>query len=85
MGTQDATRKAGQRASGADAQLYMILEDITGDGSVEVFPRLRASYVNATVITNSAVGVFRLQSNIVEYGWDNLETYGLQFDAVEAI
>ena len=74
-----------QIGSGADAQLYMILEDITGDGSVEVFPRLRASYVNATVITNSAVGVFRLQSNIVEYGWDNLETYGLQFDAVEAI
>ena len=74
-----------QLGTGATSRLYMILEDQTGDGSVEVFPRLRESYSDAVVTTTGAVGVFRLRSNVVEYGWDNLETYGLQFEAIEAV
>jgi len=67
------------------ARLYQVLEDRTGNGTVEVFPNLRTSYVDELVGTNDPKGVFRLSSNVTSWSIDNASVYGISFDCVEAI
>ncbi len=77
-----------QLGSGATARLYMVLEDVTADGSgnftLNIWPNLRSSPDNdATLVVSSAVGRFRLAENVRQ--WD-LQTiiYGFSFGIVEA-
>lgn len=78
-----------QLGTGATSRLYMVLEDVTSDGSgnftLNLWPNLRSSPANdATLVVSGAVGRFRLADNIS--GWD-LSTiiYGFSFDLIEAI
>lgn len=74
-----------QIGSDADAELYQILEDITGDGTVEVFPDLRSTYSSEPFQTDDTRGVFRLANNVTSWSIDNASIYGISFDVVEAI
>lgn len=82
------TLKAGdyiQLGSGSNAKLHKVLVDQTGDGDLEIWPALRATYTDETAIFNNPKGVFRLASNVSEWSIDNSSAYGISFNAVEVI
>lgn len=88
MGDNTKTLLAGDYisvGSGANKKLYQVLEDLTGDGTVEVWPDLRTDYSSAGFATNSAEGVFRLANNVTSWSIDNAAIYGISFEVVEAI
>ena len=74
-----------QLGSGASAKLHQVLLDQDGDGSLEIWPALRSGYTSATVIFNAPKGVFRLATNITSWSINNASTYGISFEAVEAV
>ena len=74
-----------QLGSGASARLHQVLQDQTGNGTLEIWPKLRDDYTSATVIFNNAKGVFRLTNNISSWSINNSSAYGIGFEAVEAI
>lgn len=79
-----------QIGSGASARLYMNLTDVSadagGNATLYLYPRLRESPPdNAAVAYNVPQGLFRLTSNDREFDVDNALTYGIKFEAEEAI
>lgn len=74
-----------QLGTGSASRLHQVLVDQTGDGSLEIWPALRDDYTTAAVTFNSPKGVFRLSSNMTSWSINNASTYGISFDAVEAI
>ena len=86
--TMTGTLKAGdyiQLGSGSSARLHQVLIDQTGDGSLEIWPDLRSTYTDEVVTFNEAKGVFRLSTNITSWSINNASSYGISFEAVEAI
>lgn len=82
------TLKAGdyiQLGSASSARLHQVLLDQDGDGSLEIWPALRADYSSATVVFNNAKGVFRLSNNVTSWSINNASAYGISFEAVEAL
>ena len=82
------TLKAGdyiQLGSGSSARLHQVLEDQTGNGTLEIWPALRSGYTGATVTFNNPKGVFRLANNVTTWSINNASVYGISFEAVEAI
>lgn len=74
-----------QLGSGSSAKLHQVLLDQDGDGSLEIWPALRSDYTSETVIFNAPKGVFRLATNISSWSINNASTYGISFEAVEAL
>ena len=74
-----------QLGSGATAKLHQVVEDQTGDGSLEIWPALRTDYSSSTVVFNAAKGVFRLKENVSSWSINNSSSYGISFEAEEAI
>ena len=86
--TMTGTLKAGdyiQLGSGSSSRLHQVLVDQTGDGSLEIWPDLRSTYTDESVTFNNAKGVFRLSTNITSWSINNASSYGISFEAVEAI
>lgn len=86
--TMTGTLKAGdyiQLGSASTAKLHQVLVDQTGNGTLEIWPGLRADYTSASVTFNNAKGVFRLATNVSEWSINNSSAYGITFDGVEAI
>ena len=82
------TLKAGdyiQLGSSVSARLHKVLVEQTGDGSLEIWPKLRSDYTDEVAVLDSPKGVFRLTSNITEWSINNAGAYGISFEAVEAI
>ena len=82
------TLKAGdyiQLGTGSSARLYQVLQDQTGDGTLELWPNLRADYSSVTANLDSPKGVFRLKQNVTEWSINNASAYGISFEAVEVI
>ena len=82
------TLKAGdyiQLGSGSSAKLHQVLLDQDGDGTLELWPSLRSDYTSSTVTFNSPKGVFRLSTNVTSWSINNASTYGISFEAVEAV
>ena len=82
------TLKAGdyiQLGSGSSAKLHQVLQDQSGNGTLEIWPALRSTYTGATVVFNNPKGVFRLSNNVTSWSIDNASSYGISFEAVEAI
>ena len=82
------TLKAGdyiQLGGGSSAKLHQVLADQDGDGSLEIWPALRSDYTGATVVFNNPKGVFRLSTNVTSWSINNASTYGISFEAVEAL
>jgi len=80
------TLKAGdyiQLGSGSAAKLHQVLIDQTGDGNLEIWPKLRTDYTDETVIFSNPKGVFRLSSNMTSWNINSSSAYGISFEAVE--
>ena len=78
-----------QLGSGANAELYMVVDDADSDGggnaTLNIEPALRSDAVNNGVIVTSAPkGVFRLVSNITEWDANAASIYGVSF-AIEEV
>ena len=74
-----------QLGSGTTARLHKVLVDQTGSGTLEIWPALRSTYSGATVTTTDAKGVFRFNQNMSSWQISNANSYGIAFEAVEAI
>jgi hypothetical protein len=74
-----------QLGSGTTARLHKVLVDQSGSGTLEIWPALRSTYNSATVTTTNAKGVFRLNQNMSSWQISNANSYGIAFEAVEAI
>ena len=74
-----------QLGTGADARLHKVLQNQSGNGTLEIWPALRSDRSSASAVLQNAKGVFRLSSN--EQGWSSneLAKYGITFAAREAI
>lgn len=77
-----------QLGSGSAAKLHQVLLDQDGDGTIEIWPALRSDYTTeeeGAVIFNAPKGVFRLANNVTSWSINNASTYGISFEAVEAV
>ena len=82
------TLKAGdyiQIGSASDATLHKVLVDQDGDGTLEVWPKLRKDRASVAVDLTSASGVFRLASNDTAWSVDNASFFGISFGATEVV
>ena len=82
------TLKAGdyiQLGERGAAKLHQVLLDQDGDGTLEIWPSLRSDYTDETVIFDAPKGVFRLATNMTSWSINNASTYGISFEAVEAV
>ena len=79
-----------QISTGSSSRLYKVLTDTNSNGSgqatVDIWPAIRTAHAdNAAIAVASAKGLFRLQSNTVEWTINYDNSYNLQFDAVEVV
>ena len=74
-----------QLGSGSAARLHKVLIDQSGSGNLEIWPKLRDTYVSQAAIFNSPKGLFRLNQNTSQWSINNASAYGISFDAVEVI
>ena len=82
------TLKAGdyiQIGSASDATLHKVLVDQDGDGTLEVWPKLRKDRTSVTVDLTSPSGLFRLASNDTAWSVDNASFFGISFGATEVV
>ena len=82
------TLKAGdyiQIGSASDATLHKVLVDQDGDGTLEVWPKLRKDRTSVAVDLTSASGLFRLASNETAWSVDNASFFGISFGATEVV
>ena len=86
------TLKAGdyiQLGSGNNARLHQVLQDQSGDGTLEIWPSLRVNHSSKTAIfghgTTPPRGLFSLANNVTSWSINNASSYGISFEAVEVI
>ena len=79
-----------QLGNGAATQLYKVLTqvdtDATGGATLDIWPDLRSSPPdNDPVVVVNTKGRFRLKDNVQQWQINNISSYGITFDCVEAI
>lgn len=82
------TLKAGdylQLGSAGSARLHHVLQDQTGNGTLDIWPALREDYTSAAAVLDAPKGVFRLATNISAWTISTSNAYGISFEAVESI
>ena len=87
--TLDGTLLAGdyiQLGTLSESKLHVVLQDQSGNGTLEIWPALRQTYTTAeTIILDSPKGLFRLADSMTSWSIDNVSSYGISFEAVEVI
>lgn len=86
--TMTGTLKAGdyiQLGTASDATLHKVLADQSGDGTLEIWPKLRKARSSVTADLSSSSGVFRLASNETAWSVNDASFYGISFGAVEVV
>ena len=79
-----------QLGASSSAQLYKVLTQVNTDGSgaatLDIWPDLRSipGDGDAVVVANTK-GRFRLKDNVQQWQINNISSYGITFDCVEAI
>jgi hypothetical protein len=71
--------------SGASTRLHKVVQDRSGNGTIEIWPALRSSVTGASVDLTEAKGRFRLKDNITQWSINEISSYGITFDCVEAL
>lgn len=71
--------------SGASKRLYKVLQDQSGDGTLEIWPALRAAASAATADLTAATGVFRLLTNAPDWTIEGAAQYTSAFSCEEAL
>ena len=82
------TLKAGdyiQLGATSDATLHKVLVDQSGDGTLEVWPKLRRDRTGVAAVLTNASGVFRLAANETSWSVNNSSFFGISFGATEVI
>lgn len=82
------TLKAGdyiQLGASSDATLHKVLVDQSGDGTLEIWPKLRKDRSSVSAVLVKASGVFRLASNETSWSVDNASFFGISFGATEVV
>lgn len=90
--TTGATIKKGdyvQTGTGSTAHLYKALNDVTVDGTglaaLDIWPNLRTTLADDdAIVSTSALGLWRLASNVRSWDIGLAKIYGIRFVAVEA-
>jgi len=86
--TMTGTLKAGdyiQLGATSDATLHKVLADQSGDGTLEIWPKLRKDRTAVSAVLASASGVFRLAANETSWSVNNASFFGISFGAVEVV
>lgn len=73
-----------QVGTGLDSRLHTVLQDITGDGTLEIFPGLRSDLNDTVCNLTNPRGLFRLRENIASWSIDNSSRNSISFTAIEA-
>lgn len=71
--------------SGSSTRLHKVVQDRSGTGTIEIWPALRESVTGASVDLTEAKGRFRLKDNITQWSINEISSYGITFDCVEAL
>jgi hypothetical protein len=71
--------------SGSSTRLHKVVQDRSGNGTIEIWPALRESVTDAAVDLTEAKGRFRLKDNITQWSINEISSYGITFDCVEAL
>jgi hypothetical protein len=71
--------------SGSSTRLHKVVQDRSGNGTIEIWPALRSSVTDAAVDLTEAKGRFRLKDNITQWSINEISSYGITFDCVEAL
>ena len=82
------TLKAGdyiQLGSTSDATLHKVLADQSGNGNLEIWPKLRKDRTNVSAVLTDASGVFRLSTNETAWSVNDASFYGISFGAMEVV
>ena len=79
-----------QIGSASTTQLYKVLTQVNTDGSggatLDIWPDLRSSPAdNAAIVVANTKGRFRLRENVQQWQINEISSYGITFDCVEAI
>lgn len=74
-----------QLGTGAASKLHMVTQDLSGDGTLEIWPNLRIAYSSVTPDFTNAKGVFRLATPMTSWSINNNSAYAISFEAVEVI
>ena len=74
-----------QLGTASASKLHVVLQDQTGNGTLEIWPALRSTYSSQAIGLTSPVGVFRLAENVTSWSINNVSAYGISFEAVEAL
>ena len=86
--TMTGTLKAGdyiQLGSTSDATLHKVLADQSGNGNLEIWPKLRKDRTNVSAVLTDASGVFRLSTNETAWSVNDASFYGISFGAAEVV
>lgn len=74
-----------QIGTASDATLHKVLVNRSGGGTLEIWPALRKVRTSAAATTSNTVGLFRLSSSVASWQIDQISSYGITFDCMEAI
>lgn len=79
-----------QLGSGSSSALYKVLTQVdtngSGEATLDIWPNLRTSPAdNATVVVADTVGRFRLSNSTTQWNINEISSYGISFDCVEAL
>jgi hypothetical protein len=79
-----------QLGSGASSSLYKVLTQVdtnaSGQATLTIWPSITTAPAdNATITLNNTKSVFRLSSNTASWEINNISSYGITFDCVEAL
>jgi hypothetical protein len=82
------TLKAGdyiQLGTAADATLHKVLQDQSGDGTLEIWPKLRKARSSVSADLTNSSGVFRLSANETSWSVNDASFFGISFGATEVV
>ena len=82
------TLKAGdyiQLGTASDATLHKVLQDQSGDGTLEIWPKLRKARSSVSANLTNSAGVFRLSANETSWSVNNASFFGISFGAMEVV
>ena len=79
-----------QLGSGSTATLHKVLTQVDtnslGEADIDIWPNIiTAPADNATVVVSNAKGRFRLKNNVQSWQINNINSYGITFEAVQVL
>jgi hypothetical protein len=79
-----------QISTSTATRLHIVLNNVNIDSSgratIDLAPRIRTAPANGqTIILNNCKGQWRLTQDIISWDMEGVESYGISFDAVEAL